>query len=83
MTGDAYDLDHVLGDSWMVGFLKSPPRNGAFSRKLGLGKEQLPVLLSSPEDWSRLVGNHEPATIPLFEHVRNEGIEADSIAVLA
>ena len=30
-----------------------------------------------------MVGNHEPTTVPLFEHVRNEGIEAQRIAVLA
>jgi CRP/FNR family transcriptional regulator, dissimilatory nitrate respiration regulator len=32
---------------------------------------------------SRLVGNHEPATILFLEHIRYKGIEADSFAILA
>src|SRR2546425_2809084 len=40
-------------------------------------------LLGCPEDRSRLVRHHQPATVAFLEHVRYEGVEAQGFAVLA
>jgi hypothetical protein len=42
-----------------------------------------PALLSLPEDWSRLMRDHQPAALMILEYVGHEGIEAQDIPVLS